>query len=128
MSSKYPPYPCPNNKFIIINNSYNEGIIKARGNTGGLVARAYGDISINNSYNNAEIYNEKRTTSGVCIGGLIGLIMETSPNCVVINSYNNSNINIEELKDEAKEPTQEELISFFRAKVSSETKTRMMKV
>ena len=32
-----------------------------------------------------------------------------------------SNINIEELKDEAKEPTQEELISFFRAKVSSET-------
>ena len=81
---------------IVINNSYNEGIIKARGNTGGLVARAYGDISINNSYNNAEIYNEKRTTSGVCIGGLIGLIMETSPNCVVTNSYNNSNINIEE--------------------------------
>ena len=32
-----------------------------------------------------------------------------------------NNINIEELKDEAKEPTQEELISFFRAKVSSET-------
>ena len=79
---------------IVINNSYNEGIIKARGNTGGLVGIVYGSININNSYNNAEIYNEKRTGHSY-IGGLIGQVKETSPNCIITNSYNNSDISVE---------------------------------
>ena len=80
---------------IVINNSYNEGVIKARRDTGGLVGRVHGSISINNSYNNAEIYNEQRTNDA-CIGGLVGKVWKTSPNCTITNSYNNSNISIEE--------------------------------
>ena len=84
----------PARRFLVINNSYNEGSIKARRDTGGLIGRVYGSISINNCYNNAEIYNEQRTNDS-CIGGVVGRIMETSPNCSVINSYNVSRINVE---------------------------------
>ena len=80
---------------IIINNSYNEGTIKSRGDTGGLIGRVNGRISINNCYNNAEIYNGQRVHN-VCIGGLIGRVWQTSPSCLVVNSYNMSSISVED--------------------------------
>ena len=80
---------------IVIKDSYNEGVIKAKRNIGGLIARVYGNINVINCYNNGEIYNEQRTGSSY-IGGLIGWVWETSSDFTIINSYNNSNITAEE--------------------------------
>lgn len=83
------------NYSVLMENSYNEGTVKGKGIIGGLIGVICDDIIIINSYNNAEIYNEQRT-SNVHIGGLIGWVYNSVMNCTIINSYNNSNIIIEE--------------------------------
>ena len=80
---------------VMISNSYNDGVIKGKGDTGGLIGRFYGNVNISNSYNNGEIYNDQRTKYS-CIGGIIGRVIQLSSNCTIVNSYNNSNIIIEE--------------------------------
>ena len=76
---------------ITIKNSYNKGTIKARRGIGGLVARVHGNITIDNSYNNAELYSEQRSGTAY-IGGLIGLVIKNTSRCTITNSYNDSQI------------------------------------
>ena len=82
---------------VIIKNSYNEGIVKGRGNIGGLVGVLYFKLLIDNCYNSGEIYSAERKNN-IYIGGLSALIQKDSIECTLINSYNTGNINIEEGK------------------------------